>query len=94
MREPRGWHFLTSHAIVLLTVAETPGVTVREIAESAEITERQTHRVLGDLVDGGYVARERRGRRNVYRVERTRPLRHPAVAARNVGELLAIIAGR
>lgn len=90
----RNWYFLTSHAIVLLKVAETPGVTVREIAESAEITERQTHRVLADLVEEGYVSRERRGRKNVYEVERSRPLRHPAVAARSVGELLQIIGER
>ena len=93
MAERREWQFLTSHAIVLLAVAQAPGLTVREIAEQAEITERQTHRVLAELVDGGYVARERRGRRNVYEVERSRPLRHPAVAARSVGELLAIISG-
>jgi predicted HTH transcriptional regulator len=90
----RDWHFLTSHAIVLLKVAQTPGVTVREIAESASITERQTHRVLSDLVDEGYVSRQRSGRRNVYEVERSRPLRHPALAARSVGELLALIAER
>jgi predicted HTH transcriptional regulator len=90
----REWHFLTSHAIVLLKVAQTPGVTVRQIAESASITERQTHRVLADLVDEGYVARQRSGRRNVYHVEQSRPLRHPAVAARSVGELLSLIAER
>jgi DNA-binding MarR family transcriptional regulator len=90
----RDWHFLTSHAIVLLKVAESPGVTVRELAESAAITERQTHRVLADLVDEGYVSRRRSGRRNVYEVERSRRLRHPAVAARSVGELLQIIGTR
>lgn len=94
MAGQRDWHFLTSHAIVLLKVAHTPGITVREIAEGASITERQTHRVLADLVDEGYVSRERLGRRNVYRVEQSRPLRHPAVAARSVGELLALMTER
>jgi DNA-binding MarR family transcriptional regulator len=94
MADRRDWYFLTSHAIVLLKVAETPGATVREIAESAAITERQTHRVLADLVEEGYVSRRRSGRRNVYEVQRARPLRHPAVAARSVGELLQIIGRR
>lgn len=87
----RDWHFLTSHAIVLLQLADAPEQTVRELAERAEITERQTHRVLTDLVDEGYVARTRSGRRNVYRIEPARPLRHPAVRSHNVGELLELL---
>jgi DNA-binding IclR family transcriptional regulator len=90
----RDWQFLTSHTIVLLQLAETPERTVREIAEHAELTERQTHRVLADLVDEGYVARARSGRRNVYRIEQTKPLRHPSVRSRNVGELLAVLRSR
>jgi predicted ArsR family transcriptional regulator len=83
-----GWTFLTSHASVLLEVAREPDATVREIAERAGLTERQAHRVLGDLVEGGYLQRQRVGRRNHYRVDRGRPMRHPAVADRRVGELL------
>ncbi len=90
----RDWHFLTSHAIVLLQLADAPWQTVREISERAGITERQTHRVLADLVAEGYVARTRSGRRNVYRVEPGKPLRHPAMRARTVGELLELIRGR
>ena len=88
------WHFLTSHAIVLLQLAQESPLTVREIAERSEITERQTHRVLTDLIDDGYVSRSREGRRNVYRVEGSRPLRHPAVARRSVGELLNVLSAR
>jgi DNA-binding IclR family transcriptional regulator len=90
----RNWHFLTSHAIVLLQLAEAPEQTVREIAEAAAITERQTHRVLSDLVDEGYVARTRSGRRNVYRIEPAKTLRHPAVRSRSVGELLGLLRSR
>jgi DNA-binding IclR family transcriptional regulator len=73
---------------VLLEVAREPEATVREIAERASLTERQAHRVLADLVDGGYLQRKRVGRRNHYRVDRARPMRHPSVADRRVGELL------
>jgi DNA-binding transcriptional ArsR family regulator len=88
MAERPRWTFLTSHASVLLEVAREPDATVREIAERAGLTERQAHRVLADLVEGGYLHRERVGRRNHYRVDHARPLRHPSVADRRVGELL------
>jgi DNA-binding IclR family transcriptional regulator len=63
MAERPRWTFLTSHASVLLEVAREPEATVREIAERAGLTERQAHRVLADLVEGGYLQRERVGRR-------------------------------
>ena len=88
MAERPSWTFLTSHASVLIEVAREPDATVREIADRAGLTERQAHRVLADLVDGGYLHRERVGRRNHYRVDDSRPMRHPSVAGRRVGELL------
>ena len=88
MSERRLWTFLTSHGSVLLEVARAPDATVREIADRSDLTERQAHRVLADLVEGGYVQRERQGRRNHYRVNGALPLRRPSVADRRVGELL------
>jgi DNA-binding transcriptional ArsR family regulator len=89
MTDRPGWVFLTSHGFVLLEVARAPDATVREIAERVGLTERQAHRVLADLVDAGYVERRRVGRRNHYRVDESVPMRHPIVADRRVGELLA-----
>ena len=88
MAERPAWTFLTSHGSVLLEVARTPDATVREIAERSDLTERQAHRVLADLVEGGYIQRQRTGRRNHYRVNDALPLRRPSVADRRVGELL------
>jgi DNA-binding IclR family transcriptional regulator len=87
----RRWAFVTSHAVVLIEVARHPEATVRELAERSKLTERQTHRILADLVDEGYLARERIGRRNRYRVNESRPLRHPAVAEHRIGDLLAAL---
>jgi len=67
---------------------------VSELAEDAGLTERQTHRVLADLVESGYVARSRVGRRNAYRIDEGQPLRHPAVAGHVVGDLLAALMPR
>lgn len=91
MSERPRWTFITSHGVVLLEVKRAPGATVREIAERSGLTERQTHRVLADLVGEGYVTRERIGRRNQYRVDDSRPMRHPVLARHRVGELLAAL---
>jgi len=47
--------------------------------------------VLSDLVDSGYVQRERQGRRNHYRVNDALPMRRASIANRRVGELLAAL---
>ena len=87
----RNWAFITSHGVVLIEVARAPHATVREIAERAGLTERQAHRVLSDLVEDGYILRERVGRRNSYSVRDTHPLRHPSVAASRVSDLLSFL---
>jgi DNA-binding MarR family transcriptional regulator len=87
----RKWFFVTSHAVVLIQVAQSPDATVREIAEHAALTERQTHRVLADLVEEGYVSRSRVGRRNTYRIDAQRPMKHPAVKGSVVGDLLSAL---
>ncbi len=95
MPEPRrSWNFVTSHGFVLLEVFRDPQATVRAISERAGLTERQAHRVLGDLVTEGYLMRERVGRRNIYRINEDQPMRHPTVASHRVGELLTALAPR
>ena len=84
----KGWTFVTSHAVLLLEVRRNPNSTVRELAARAGLTERQAHRVLADLVDAGYLERERHGRRNHYRVNEHQLLRHPSVRTQEVGDLL------
>jgi hypothetical protein len=51
------------------------------------------HRILAELVEEGYVVRERRGRRNRYQVKPELPLRHPLVQGRDVGDLLEVLLG-
>jgi|SRR5581483_5797620 len=87
-----GWAFITSHAAILLEVHRNPEATVRELAAATDITERQAHRVLSDLVSSGYITRERVGRRNVYGINADRPMRHRTVAHHQIRELLAALA--
>ncbi len=88
MDEMPAWDFLTNHAHVLLCVSEDSGVRLRDIAAAVGITERSAHKVLSELVEEGYVLRERHGRRNRYKIRPELPLRHPLVRERAVGELL------
>ena len=84
---------MTHHAHVLVCVSHDPGVRLRDIALAVGITERATHRILSELVDEGYVLRERHGRRNRYEIVPDLPLRHPLVQERQVGELLEVLVG-
>jgi DNA-binding IclR family transcriptional regulator len=77
---------------VLLSVARDPDLRVREIAEAAEITERYAYRVLSDLQKAGYVHRDRRGRRNRYRVNPDLALGDQVVDAQSTRELLRLTA--
>jgi hypothetical protein len=86
-----GWDFLTNHDHVLLCVDKDPGIRLRDIAAAVGITERGAHKILTELVDEGYVLRERHGRRNRYKVRPELPLRHPLVHDREVGDLLKVL---
>jgi len=89
-----GWTFLTNHAHVLICLAADPEARLREIAQAVGITERAVQRILSDLEEAGYIAREREGRRNRYRLDRKLPLRHPLEAHRSIGTLLDLLAPR
>jgi hypothetical protein len=83
------WTFLTNHARVLLCVAHDPGARLREIAASLDITERSAFGIITDLVEAGYVVKEKDGRRNHYHIQAHLPLSDPASRERAIGEVLA-----
>jgi predicted transcriptional regulator len=85
------WRFVTSHTQVLLCIARNPNVRVRDIGETVGITERAAQRIVGDLVESGYVKRERVGRRSHYMIDRTRKMRHPSQSEHEIGELLDLL---
>jgi sugar-specific transcriptional regulator TrmB len=80
--------FLTNHAHVLLAVARSPDLRVREIAKAAGITERYAYRLLSDLETAGYVDRRRHGRCNLYRVH---PDLGDPVVERSLRQLLPLV---
>jgi IclR-like helix-turn-helix domain-containing protein len=88
-----GWTFLTYHARILLCVAHDPGARLRDIAASLDITERRAFGIITDLVQAGYVVKEKNGRRNRYHVQTHLPLPEPDGRERTVGEILAVLTG-
>ena len=87
------WTFLTNHGRVLLCIASDPGARLRDIAASLGITERSAYGIVTDLVEAGYVVKEKDGRRNRYQIQAHLPLPEPATQERTVGEVLALLTG-
>lgn len=89
--ESKHWHFLTSHTQVLLCLRRDRDARLRDVAATVGITERATQRILSDLVEAGYVTRERLGRRNRYTVNAGLAMRHPSQFEHQIVELLDLL---
>jgi hypothetical protein len=87
------WTFLTNHALVLLCIADDPEARLRDIAASLKMTERSAFGIVTDLVEAGYVVKEKDGRRNRYHIQAHLPLPDAAGRERTVGEILALLVG-
>jgi hypothetical protein len=85
------WSFLTNHARVLICIAHDPGVRLREIAATLDITERSAFGIVTELTTAGYVVKEKDGRRNRYEIQSHLPLRDSVARERTIGELLGIL---
>jgi len=85
------WTFLTNHAHVLAILHSDPQLVLRQVAVAVGITERAVQRIVQDLEEGGFVQREKVGRRNRYHILTKLSLRHPIESHRNIGDLLKLI---
>jgi DNA-binding MarR family transcriptional regulator len=88
--ERPSWTFLTNHGHVLLAVADDPDARVGDLAARVGISPRAALSILRDLEGAGYLTRIRLGRRTHYEIRPHQHFRHPATAAHEVDELLAI----
>jgi hypothetical protein len=86
-----GWTFFTNHAHVLLCLAADPEMRLRDVVTVVGITERAVQKIIAELEAGGVLERERRGRRNVYRIIGNLPLRHPVEAHCTVAGLTRFV---
>lgn len=86
-----GWTFLSNHTHVMVCLAGSDDLTLRDIAQTIGITERAVHRIVSELEDAGALTRERVGRRNVYRIHPELHLRHPLESHCTIGEILKLL---
>ncbi|MEQ8840331.1 MAG: helix-turn-helix domain-containing protein [Acidimicrobiales bacterium] len=89
--DSRSWTFLTNHAHVLLAISSTPDIRIRDLALLVGVTERTAMQIIDDLEAGGYITRERLGRRNRYHIDRAHPLRHPLEEHHEIDALLRAV---
>ena len=85
------WTFLTNHAHVLIAIDRNPELRQRDISHAVGITVGAVQKIIQELEAGGYIQRERVGRRNRYTLEPSLPLRHPLENNRTVGDLLTTL---
>lgn len=87
------WSFLTNHARALLCIAHDPGVRLRDIASTLDITERSAYGIVNDLAEATYVLKNKDGRRNRYTVQAHLPLRGVEALGRErtIGEVLDVL---
>jgi hypothetical protein len=85
------WSFLTNHARALLCIAHNPGVRLRDIASTLDITERSAYAIVAELADAGYLVKEKDGRRNHYEIQGHLPLRGTIGRERTINDVLDIL---
>ena len=86
------WTFLTNHAHVLLCLAKSPHMRMRDIASIVGITERAVQRIIHDLEREEFIEIKKEGRCNVYTPHEKKHLKHPVESHRYVADLLRLVA--
>ncbi|MGJ8651852.1 MAG: helix-turn-helix transcriptional regulator [Opitutaceae bacterium] len=90
MPQSSKWNFFSNHACVLISLAQNPNQSLREVALVVGITERAVQRIIADLEEANYLTRERQGRRNVYQINRDVEFRHSILSSHKLSEVLDI----
>jgi hypothetical protein len=85
------WTLFSNHGHVLLYLAGDPESRLRDVAAAVGITERAVQKIVRDLQDAAILSVSKQGRRNRYRVNTRKPLRHELESHRTVGDLVDLI---
>jgi DNA-binding transcriptional ArsR family regulator len=86
------WSFLTNHARALVFIARDHDARLRDLAAALDVTERTAYGIVADLSKGGYIVKEKDGRRNRYHIQTHLPLRDAIGRERTIGEVLDLLA--
>ena len=81
----------SNHGNVILVLADDPDARLRDVAQKVGITERAVQKIVRDLQNEGLLTVSRHGRRNRYRINTRKALRHPLDSHRTLGNLLSVM---
>ena len=81
----------SNHGHVLLFLANDPDARLRDVAAAVGVTERAVQKIVRDLQDENLLSVSKRGRRNRYRINTRKALRHPLETHRTVGQLISLM---
>ena len=85
------WTFFTNHGHVLFVLAQFPDLTIREISFKVGITQRQTQKIIAELIEGNFIQVTKIGRNNHYKVNGKKRLRHPIEEKCQIKQLVGVI---
>ena len=85
------WTFLTNHSHILLCLAKSSSMRIRDLATEVGITERAVQRIIAELIEEGYIERIKEGRRNAYILHTQKPLKHAVESHKSVDDLVKLI---
>lgn len=91
VRVKRPWSLLSSHGLVLVTIARFGDLTVPQICEKTRLSRSTVLNALKDLSQARILAVRRVGRRNTYKLNEDATFRHQVVADAHIGDLLSAL---
>ncbi len=85
------WTIFSNHGHVLVCLASDSEARLRDVAAAVGLTERAVQKIVRDLQQSGMVSVSKHGRRNRYRIDHTKTLRHNLEAHCKLGALVNLI---
>ncbi len=85
------WTFFSNYGHVLVCLAKNQDIRLRDVAAEVGITERAVQKIVHDLQQEGFLEVSKHGRRNRYKINRRKALRHDLESHCTVGKLLALV---
>ena len=86
------WTIFSNHGHVLVCLARDSEARLRDVASDVGLTERAVQKIVRDLQECDMISVSKHGRRNRYRLNHKKALRHDLEAHCSLGELIELVA--
>jgi len=85
------WTIFSNHGHVLVCLARDSEARLRDVAADVGLTERAVQKIVRDLQESGMIIVSKHGRRNRYRIDTRKNLRHDLEAHCTLGALVDLV---